>query len=111
MDDANAEKRGSDEEDEEEEEQMTDSEKNQNLLLAAKQNRLEDVTFWLEKGAASNYEEAGWNPLLWAACNGNEKVVRALIARGALTQYATSKGYDDHTGAKEEEEYDPFVKP
>ena len=68
-----------DDDDEEEEEEISDAEKNKNLLLAAKENRLEDVVYWLDKGASSNYEEDGWNPLLWSACNGNEKIVRALI--------------------------------
>lgn len=56
-------------------------------MLAAKQNRLDDVNLWLDKGASSSYEEDNWNPILWASCNGNEKIVRALIQRGALTPY------------------------
>ena len=104
---------GESDEGEEEEEEISDDLKNKNLLMAAKQNRLEDVNFWLDKGATSNYEEDGWNPLLWASCNGNEKIVRALIQRGALTQYASSKGaFDGEGGAnREDEEYDPFTKP
>ena len=68
-----------DDEDEEEEEEISETEKNTSLLLAAKQNRIEDVNFWLDKGAAIGYEEDGWNAILWAACNGNERLVRSLI--------------------------------
>jgi len=34
-----------------------------------------------------NFEEDGWNAILWAACNGNEKLVRVLIKRGGLAPY------------------------
>jgi|TARA_B110000285_G_C15036981_1_gene569847 ankyrin repeat protein len=38
----------------------------------------------------------GWNPLLWAACNGDEQVIRILIQHGAAEQYmsATTKNQD-----------------
>ena len=84
-------------------------------MMAAKQNRLEDVNFWLDKGASSSYEEDGWNPILWASCNGNEKIVRALIQRGALTNYLNSKNRHEEGDTKlqgdDGEEYDPFTKP
>jgi len=105
-----------DDEDEEEEEEISDAEKNKNLMMAAKQNRLEDVNFWLDKGASSSYEEDGWNPILWASCNGNEKIVRALIQRGALTNYLNTKSKFEDGDAKasqgdDGEEHDPFTKP
>jgi len=113
---------GDDDEDEEEEEEISEQEKNSNLLLAAKQNRIDDVNFWLDKGAAMGYEEDGWNAILWASCNGNERLVRTLIKRGGLTNYMTpaSKRVDEEKVAKvsfggedgeEEEEFDPFTKP
>lgn len=89
-----------DDEDEEEEEEISDAEKNKSLMLAAKQNRLEDVNLWLDKGASSSYEEDHWNPILWASCNGNEKIVRALIQRGALTNYLNTKNKFDDGEAK-----------
>lgn len=122
MEDKKEEKKaGESDEDEEEEEEITDAEKNGGLLSAAKENRLEDVVFWLDKGAANNYEEDGWNPILWAACNGNEKIVRTLIQRGALTPYIdikkealanVNKNNDDNDEKNAEpEEIDPFEKP
>lgn len=67
----------------------------------------------MDKGASSNYEEDGWNPLLWASCNGNEKIVRTLIQRGALTPYVNTKSGDDNEKEKKDdrEEHDPFEKP
>ena len=53
------------------------------LLAAVKENNLEEVQEALDIGADYNYEENNWNSLLWAACNGNEDIVRLLIARGA----------------------------
>jgi ankyrin repeat protein len=32
----------------------------------------------------------GWNSILWAACNGNEEVLRILIQNGATSQYVTA---------------------
>jgi len=49
------------------------------LLKAARENNDEEVKEWLEKRANPCYEEDGWNALLWASCNGNEDIVRALI--------------------------------
>ena len=34
-----------------------------------------------------NAEENGWNALLWAACNGNEDIVRLLIRNSAHLKY------------------------
>lgn len=62
----------------------------------------------------------GWNAILWAACNGNEQIIRILIQHGAAQQYmsATTKNQDvsedeESKGqiSEEEEDYDPFVKP
>jgi len=53
------------------------------LLQACRDNKYEDVMFWLEKRAVATFEKDGWNPLLWASCNGNEKIVRELIKNHA----------------------------
>lgn len=80
-----ANKSGSDEDfsDEEEEKTLSQEEKNTMLLTAVKENNLNGSREALDLGADYNYEENGWNPLLWAACNGNEDIVRLLISRGA----------------------------
>lgn len=35
-------------------------------------------------------EKNGWNPLLWAACNGNEDIVRLLIKHDAHRPYMST---------------------
>lgn len=69
----------------------------------------------MENKANPLYEKDGWNPLLWAACNGNEDIVRALIKRNACAPYLNQKssGGDEENkdGVAEEEDFDPFVKP
>ena len=54
--------------------------------------------------------------MLWAACNGNETIVRALIKHNACAPYLNQKsddGGDGMGGDKKDgdEEFDPFVKP
>ena len=46
--------------------------------------------------------------MLWAACNGNEEVVRLLVNKGACDPYLSK---DVNTEGKNEEEADPFRKP
>lgn len=70
-------------EDEDPEEEISEEEKGMNLLQACRDNKYEDVMFWLEKRAVATFEKDGWNPLLWASCNGNEKIVRELIKNHA----------------------------
>jgi len=53
-------------------------------------------------------EKDGWTPLLWAACNGNEEVVRMLIVKGACDPYL-SKDTSEEKGA--DKEVDAFRKP
>ena len=67
----------SDEEDEEK--QMTQPQRDKLLMDAVKENDYEGVTEALKVGADPTCEENGWNPLLWAACNGNEDIIRILI--------------------------------
>ena len=66
-------------EEEEPEEEFSAQELGTNLLNASRENRVDDVREWLEKKADPLYGEKGWTPLLWAACNGNEEIVRILI--------------------------------
>ena len=47
--------------------------------------------------------------MLWAACNGNEEVVRLLIKRNACDPYI--KDTDVEGGQGNEEDADPFRKP
>lgn len=67
------------------------------------------------KQANPSTEKDGWNPLLWAACNGNEEIVRLLIKNNAHTSYinqeSDAEGIQAHKGNDGEEHSDPFVKP
>lgn len=57
-------------------------------MAAAKGNDVDGVVVALDKGAKSTFKSPeGWSPLLWAACNGNENMVRILIKRGAGEEY------------------------
>jgi len=48
-------------------------------MKAVKENDFDGVVEAIRDGADVNYEEDKWNALLWAACNGNEDIVRHLI--------------------------------
>ena len=62
-----------DEEGEEvEEEEITPEQLDEGLLKACKENNYEEAQFYLSKHASPTVEKDGWNPLLWAANNGNE---------------------------------------
>jgi ankyrin repeat protein len=69
----------------------------------------------LEKEANPLFEKDGWNPLLWAACNGNEEIVRILLARNAHLPYLPKQKDSQQEVAQEsteaEEDHDPFQKP
>lgn len=73
--------------DEESEEEIEQIELDTNLLEAAKNNNIEDTELWLDKGGNSEYEKEGWNAVLWAACNGNEQMLRLFHRRGLLNPY------------------------
>jgi hypothetical protein len=110
-----------DEDEEEPEEELKQEQLDDFLLKACKDNNLEEVTLWLGKHASPTVEKDGWNPLLWAANNGNEDIVRILIKHNACAPYLNQSasdadggvGGDKHMAAAVvgEEEYDPFVKP
>ena len=69
---------------EESEEEIEQSVLDQNLLDAAKINNMEDCETWMDKGGNPGFEKDQWNAVLWAACNGNEQLIRYFHRRGAL---------------------------
>ena len=73
---------------EEEESEVTLEQLNELLLKACKENNSEEVQYYLSKHASPTEEgKDGWNPLLWAANNGNEQIVRLLIKHNACAPY------------------------
>lgn len=73
---------------------MTEEELSTKLLEACQENQFEDVNYWLENNASPIFKKDNWSPLLWAACNGNEDIVRALLKHNAHSEYV-SKPLDD----------------
>ena len=121
MTDKNAYDEGLDNSDEEnEEEEPSQEEADCGLLEASRTGNMEQIHFWLSKKGNPSFMKDGWNPLLWAACNGDEAVVRILIKHGGCDQYLTNKstekddssiGDEDKVVEDEDVDYDPFVKP
>ena len=66
---------------------MSQEEKNKNLMMYVKAGDLVNTQNMINLRAEVNYEENGWTPLLWAACNGNEDIVRLLIRNNAHLMY------------------------
>ena len=66
---------------------MKPEEKNEHLMNAVKSNNAKEVLEYIDLGADVNTEKDNWNPLLWAACNGNEEIVRILIDHNAHLSY------------------------
>ena len=58
-----------------------------NLLEAVRDNKTEASIAALDAGGNPLFTKDGWNALLWAACNGNEEIVRVLIKRDACAPY------------------------
>lgn len=109
-----------DDDEEEVEEELKQEQKDELLIKACKENNLEEAQHWLAKQASPTCERDGWNPLLWAASNGNEDLVRLLVKHNACAPYLTNSTSDEgadknqhasSSGVVGEEEYDPFVKP
>lgn len=71
----------------EEGDHMSQEQRDALLIQAVKDNNLEQVEELLLKQANPSTEKDGWNPLLWASCNGNEDIVRLLIKNNAHTSY------------------------
>ena len=82
------------------------------LMTACRENNLEAVEVLLqEKGCEVVFEKEGWSPILWAACNGSEEIVRLLVKQGACAPYMNqSKALDQGADNKSSDDYDPFVK-
>lgn len=74
--------------DEEKEEEMDEATKNEFLLKSCKEGSLEDAEYYLSIHAqATCTDKDGWTPLVWAASNGHEQIVRLLIKYNACAQY------------------------
>lgn len=107
----------SEEDDEESEEEIPQEVLDANLLAAAKANNVEDVELWLDKGGHPLFEAEGWNAVLWAACNGNDELIRIFHRRGALSDYigepqrGSEQNEEEELIAEDDERYNPFVKP
>ena len=104
-----------DSDEEDGEEKMSQEELDKFLIQACKENSMEEVKYWLEQKASPTAYIDKWSPLLWAACNGNEEIVRLLIKHNAHTDYLAVKQVVND-GEKEDandddDEKDPFVKP
>ena len=74
-------------EDEDPEKKLTPEQMNAMLMEAVHANNFEGAQDAIRIGADVNCEENGWSPLLWAACNGNEDIVRLLIKNHAHHKY------------------------
>ena len=64
------------------------------LIKGCKENNYEEAVFFLSKHASPVAEKDGWNPLLWAANNGNEEIVRLLIKHNACALYLNQNQED-----------------
>lgn len=98
--------------DEDDEEEMTKEQVEELMMEAVKSNNLEQFEEVLKHPRASVHcEKNGWTPLLWAACNGNEDIVRHLIKRDAHSAYI-AKDEEEKIGGGDgdDEPYDPFTK-
>ena len=96
---------------EEEVQQETQEELNKKLLDAVKKDGSGDLKAAeeaIKKGADVYCEDNGWNPLLWAACNGNEAIVRLLIQHRAHDKYLENDKEVNEGHGDEEEEKDNF---
>lgn len=65
--------------DEETEEEISQEQLDTELIQACKENNIDEVNRLLAAGADPTTRIDGWSSLLWAACNGNEDLVRILI--------------------------------
>ena len=79
-------------------------------MEAVHANDFEGAQEAIRMNADVNCEENGWNPLLWAACNGNEDIVRLLIKNHAHHKFKKEAIEDAEAGeaGDEEEKKDNF---
>lgn len=99
--------------DEDEGQKMKPEEMEAKLMEAVKANDNETVEEMIKMGASVTCERDGWNPLLWASCNGNEEIVKTLIRSNAHTQYVNIATDNDGADKNVDEDgnNDPFKKP
>ena len=97
-----------DSDEEEEEVQISPEQKNKMLMDAVKNNDFDGVVEATKIGADVTHEVDGWNPLLWAACNGNEDIVRHLIKFQAHFKYKEQVGDQNANDNDEGEPKDNF---
>jgi ankyrin repeat protein len=81
------------------------------LMKAVKESDFEAVVEAIKIGADPSCEENGWNPLLWAACNGNEDIVRHLIKNQAHLKYKEQEEAANEGGDGDDEEEKDNFKP
>lgn len=82
------------------------------LLAACRENNQERVVELLaERNCDVVFEHDGWSPILWAACNGNEDIVRKLIQKGACAPYMNQNKQPEGAAEKlDGDEDNAFVK-
>ncbi len=98
-----------DDSEEVEEKKMTQPERDALLMAAVKDNDFDGVVEATKLGADPGCEINDWNPLLWAACNGNEDIVRHLIKLQAHLKY---KEHDEeNNNAEDDDEEKDNFKP
>ena len=114
---------GLSDDDDEEVEEISQETVDQGLLEASRTGDIEQVLHWLSKKGDTTYMKDGWNPMLLAACNGNEELVRILMKHGGVEQYLPkdkrASEQDSESGLEEQKkvieddevDYDPFIKP
>ena len=91
--------------------EMEPIEKAKALMAAVKAGNLADAQMYINMRADVNYEENGWTPLLWAACNGNEDIVRLLIRNNAHLMYKEAEEtQQDQADGNDDEKEDNFKK-
>jgi len=99
----------------EEQEEMTQEERDAGLLDAVKANDYDLAEELLNKQASPTWTKDGWNSLLWAACNGNEDMVRLLIQHNAHSPYINQQQDEtqisDKANQSGEEGHNAFAKP
>ena len=81
------------------------------LMEAVRANNFEGAQDAIRIGAEVNCEENGWNPLLWAACNGNEDIVRLLIKNHAHHKFKKEALEPDEKDNPDEEEKKDNFQP
>lgn len=83
----------------------------ENLLKAVKDNDEETALGYLEnKDINALHEDSDkWSPLMWACCNGNQKIVKVLLNEFNAASPYISNNEDEHY--EQEGTGDPFKKP